>query len=210
MVKAAATRAPLPRRCHPCLCMLPVQHPPSKPQPAYIHRAARGFRPAGNAFSVCCKQMHGVSPIRATLTDQYPNRSQPFPTALAVGEPTVVIAMEYCDAGSLADAIAAGRFRERVKGGYGAMQPHMPVGVRQAWHVTRGIWTRGCGLSVGASREGTAPCSRTCRWVYGTAHAACGMQCVDTRAWQRNGKAIRGKRLVYCPAQIRHALFQHR
>eukprot|EP00198_Chlamydomonas_reinhardtii_P005260 XP_001694596.1 predicted protein [Chlamydomonas reinhardtii] len=44
-----------------------------------------------------------------------------------LGVATVVIAMEFCDAGSLADAVAAGRFREAVPGGYGAQQPCLPA-----------------------------------------------------------------------------------
>ncbi|GIL76866.1 hypothetical protein Vretifemale_6399 [Volvox reticuliferus] len=49
------------------------------------------------------------------------------PATEELGEATVVIAMEYCDAGSLADAVSAGRFRQRVPGGYGALQPCMPA-----------------------------------------------------------------------------------
>ncbi|GLI65289.1 hypothetical protein VaNZ11_008780, partial [Volvox africanus] len=49
------------------------------------------------------------------------------PATEELGDATVVIAMEYCDGGSLADAVSAGRFRQRVPGGYGALQPCMPA-----------------------------------------------------------------------------------
>ncbi|KXZ50017.1 hypothetical protein GPECTOR_18g170 [Gonium pectorale] len=48
------------------------------------------------------------------------------PETEGLGEPTVAIAMEFCDAGSLADALAAGRFRRKVPGGFGALEPWLP------------------------------------------------------------------------------------
>ncbi|GIL44683.1 hypothetical protein Vafri_2211, partial [Volvox africanus] len=45
--------------------------------------------------------------------------------AMAVSPPAMVICMEYCDAGSLADAIVRGAFRQPALGLYGTTQPNM-------------------------------------------------------------------------------------
>ncbi|GIM00738.1 hypothetical protein Vretimale_5648 [Volvox reticuliferus] len=45
--------------------------------------------------------------------------------AMALSPPAMVICMEYCDAGSLADAIVRGAFRQPALGLYGTTQPNM-------------------------------------------------------------------------------------
>ncbi|KAG2427307.1 hypothetical protein HXX76_012502 [Chlamydomonas incerta] len=49
--------------------------------------------------------------------------AQPQPHPAPAPKKALVILMEFCDAGCLSDAIRNGVFKEKIKGGYGALQP---------------------------------------------------------------------------------------
>lgn len=78
----------------------------------------------------------------------------------------LVICMEYCDGGSLSDAVAGGAFKQRIKGGYGASVPDM-----LACYLTL-LEVRGRGRACTSPPICLCPCSSWHLFLCCIAHAS--------------------------------------